>query len=71
VRLFRTLRFTAKAVIISLAFVLPLLGLLGWQREGCRPTEAPCRRAGRDAPARGSGCTASSPGRTPRNARAS
>jgi methyl-accepting chemotaxis protein len=31
VRLFRTLRFTSKAVIISLAFILPLLGLLGWQ----------------------------------------
>jgi methyl-accepting chemotaxis protein len=31
VRLFRRLRFTAKAVIISLAFVLPLLGLLGWE----------------------------------------
>jgi methyl-accepting chemotaxis protein len=36
VRLFRTLRFAAKAVIISLAFVLPLLGLLGWQLR-CRP----------------------------------
>jgi methyl-accepting chemotaxis protein len=31
VRLFRRLRFTSKAVIISLAFVLPLLGLLGWE----------------------------------------
>ena len=31
VRLFRALRFRAKAAIISLAFVLPLLGLLGWQ----------------------------------------
>jgi len=31
VRLFRRLRFTTKAVIISLAFLLPLLGLLGWQ----------------------------------------
>jgi methyl-accepting chemotaxis protein len=31
VRLFRTLRFTAKAAIISLAFMLPLLGLLAWQ----------------------------------------
>ena len=31
VRLFRTLRFASKAAIISLAFVLPLLGLLGWQ----------------------------------------
>ncbi|MDD0837303.1 methyl-accepting chemotaxis protein [Curvibacter sp. HBC61] len=31
VRLFRTLRFAAKALIISLAFLLPLLGLLGWQ----------------------------------------
>ena len=31
VRLFRKLRFTAKAVIISLAFLLPLLGLLAWQ----------------------------------------
>jgi methyl-accepting chemotaxis protein len=38
VRLFRTLRFTAKAVIISLAFVLPLLGLLAWQ--GWHQTEA-------------------------------
>jgi methyl-accepting chemotaxis protein len=31
VRLFRMLRFTSKALIISLAFLLPLLGLLGWQ----------------------------------------
>ncbi|MEQ1685259.1 MAG: methyl-accepting chemotaxis protein [Burkholderiaceae bacterium] len=31
VRLFRALRFTAKAAIISLAFIVPLLGLLGWQ----------------------------------------
>ncbi len=31
VRLFRALRFSAKAVIISLAFVVPLLGLIGWQ----------------------------------------
>jgi len=31
VRLFRTLRFTAKALIISLAFTLPMLALLGWQ----------------------------------------
>jgi len=31
VRLFRRLRFSAKAAIISLAFVVPLLGLLGWQ----------------------------------------
>ena len=31
VRVFRTLGFSAKAVIISLAFLLPLLGLLGWQ----------------------------------------
>jgi methyl-accepting chemotaxis protein len=31
VRLFRRLRFSAKAAIISLAFVLPLLGLIGWQ----------------------------------------
>ena len=31
VRLFRTLRFASKAAIISLAFVLPLLGLLAWQ----------------------------------------
>jgi methyl-accepting chemotaxis protein len=31
VRLFRALRFASKAVIISLAFVVPLLGLLGWQ----------------------------------------
>ena len=31
VRLFRALRFASKAAIISLAFVLPLLGLLGWQ----------------------------------------
>jgi methyl-accepting chemotaxis protein len=31
VRLFRKLRFTSKALIISLAFLLPLLGLLGWQ----------------------------------------
>ena len=30
VRLFRKLSFTAKAVVISLAFMLPLLGLLGW-----------------------------------------
>jgi methyl-accepting chemotaxis protein len=31
VRLFRSLRFSAKAVIISLAFVVPLLGLICWQ----------------------------------------
>jgi hypothetical protein len=31
VRLFRSLQFASKAVIISLAFVVPLLGLLGWQ----------------------------------------
>lgn len=31
VRLFRALRFRAKAVIISLTFVLPLLGILTWQ----------------------------------------
>ena len=31
VRLFRALRFNAKAAIISLAFVAPLLGLVGWQ----------------------------------------
>ncbi|HOM14590.1 MAG TPA: methyl-accepting chemotaxis protein [Rubrivivax sp.] len=30
VRLFRDIGFTAKAVIISLAFMLPMLGLLGW-----------------------------------------
>ena len=32
VRLFRQLRFSAKALIISLAFTLPLLGMLGWQQ---------------------------------------
>ena len=31
VRLFRQMRFMTKAMLISLAFVLPLLGLLGWQ----------------------------------------
>ncbi len=31
VRLFRRLRFSAKATIISMAFVVPLLGLIGWQ----------------------------------------
>ncbi|HOA95184.1 MAG TPA: methyl-accepting chemotaxis protein [Quisquiliibacterium sp.] len=31
VRLFRALRFSAKALILSLAFLLPLLTLLGWQ----------------------------------------
>jgi methyl-accepting chemotaxis protein len=31
VRLFRKLSFATKALIISLAFVLPFLGLLGWQ----------------------------------------
>ena len=31
VRLFRSMRFRAKAAIISLAFVLPFLGLLVWQ----------------------------------------
>ena len=31
VRLFRALKFNAKAVIISLAFVVPLLGLIAWQ----------------------------------------
>ena len=33
VRLFRKLRFSAKAIIISLAFVVPLLGLIGWQLD--------------------------------------
>ena len=31
VRLFRALRFSAKAAIISLAFVVPLLALVAWQ----------------------------------------
>jgi methyl-accepting chemotaxis protein len=31
VRLFRQLRFATKALIISLAFTLPMLALLGWQ----------------------------------------
>jgi methyl-accepting chemotaxis protein len=31
VRLFRNLRFLSKAVLISLALLLPLLGLMGWQ----------------------------------------
>ena len=31
IRLFRALRFNAKAAIISLAFVLPLIGLIAWQ----------------------------------------
>ena len=31
VRLFRQLRFSAKAIIISLAFTLPLMGMLAWQ----------------------------------------
>ena len=30
VRLFRNLRFTSKAIIISLAFLLPMLFLVGW-----------------------------------------
>ena len=30
VRLFRSLHFAAKAVILSLAFLVPLVGLLGW-----------------------------------------
>jgi len=30
VRLFRSMRFSAKAATISLAFMLPMLGLLGW-----------------------------------------
>jgi len=30
VRLFRSLRFASKAIIISLAFVVPMLALLGW-----------------------------------------
>ncbi|RUP28428.1 MAG: chemotaxis protein [Curvibacter sp.] len=33
VRLFRKLRFASKALIISLAFLLPLLGLLSWQLD--------------------------------------
>jgi methyl-accepting chemotaxis protein len=32
VRLFRRLRFSAKALIISLAFTLPFLLVLGWQQ---------------------------------------
>ncbi|MES2088959.1 MAG: cache domain-containing protein, partial [Pseudomonadota bacterium] len=31
VRLFRSLRFASKALIISLAFSVPLMGLMGWQ----------------------------------------
>ena len=31
VRLFRNLGFAAKALIVSMAFLVPLLGLLGWQ----------------------------------------
>ncbi len=31
IRLFRALRFSAKALIITLAFVTPLLALMGWQ----------------------------------------
>ena len=31
VRLFRQLRFAAKAIVISLAFTLPMLALLAWQ----------------------------------------
>ena len=31
IRLFRALRFSAKALIITLAFVVPLLALMGWQ----------------------------------------
>ncbi|HEX5805775.1 MAG TPA: methyl-accepting chemotaxis protein [Macromonas sp.] len=34
IRLFRCLRFSAKALIISLAFLLPLLGLILWQLVG-------------------------------------
>jgi methyl-accepting chemotaxis protein len=34
VRLFRSLRFAAKAVIISMVFMLPLISLLAWQLEG-------------------------------------
>ncbi len=34
VRLFRRLRFTAKAVIISAAFLLPMLALVAWQWAG-------------------------------------
>ncbi|MBT9502600.1 MAG: cache domain-containing protein [Burkholderiaceae bacterium] len=30
VRLFRRLRFASKAIIISIAFMVPMLGLLGW-----------------------------------------
>jgi methyl-accepting chemotaxis protein len=33
VRLFRSLRFSAKALIISLAFVVPFLGLILWQLD--------------------------------------
>jgi len=33
VRLFRKLRFASKALIISLAFLLPLLALLSWQLD--------------------------------------
>ncbi|ACB34433.1 methyl-accepting chemotaxis sensory transducer [Leptothrix cholodnii SP-6] len=33
VRLFRRLRFMSKATIISLAFTLPLLGVLSWQMK--------------------------------------
>lgn len=33
VRLFRSLRFLTKAIIISLAFLVPLLGLLTWELQ--------------------------------------
>lgn len=46
VRLFRALRFSAKALIISLAFVLPLLSLIGWQLQH---QAAQARQARQDA----------------------
>jgi len=44
VRLFRRLGFTAKAVIISLAFMLPMLGLLGWTLQNQADQSLQARR---------------------------
>lgn len=45
VRLFRNLGFPAKASIITLAFLLPLLGMLGWQLKSAADAAWQARQA--------------------------
>ena len=81
VRLFRELSFTRKAMVISLAFMLPMLGLLGWllktqseqalaaRMDATRQQVALAQRrarAGRDAPLRRRGAEVPWPARAAR-----